>query len=405
MARFLIAWELGDGYGHIQSLLPLAQALRQRGHTATFALANQVKALAGLGAEWTVHTLATQATPDKALAQPASAPECWLGYGFGDAKVLSGNVTLWINLIRQLQPDVLIADYAPCAKLAALTQGLPQVNLGFAFWNPPLTQPLRSFREWEAVDENRILANELRVQAAINQVLQGLNVAGLPSLAHLWLNALTLITTPVEFDPHHALRSREIMLGPLVLPAPVDASAAQPIWPDADGIKVLGYLRAEHGPSMQHGIAALTALPVRALVHVAGLNEEQAHALSTPRVRITSAFLDFGAALPRADLMVSQGGANTTFRALLSGVPVFALPTHAEQYITAVRAHQQGLGGYALPDCTAEQVLHYLASCAQHQASLKAQAQQFAARYGGLAGSQQRLEIAVTKIEALLTDK
>ncbi len=403
MGRFLIAWELGDGYGHIQSLLPAAQALRRRGHTVMFALANQVKALAGLGAEWSVHTLATQTTPDKTLAQPASAPECWLGYGFGDASVLAGNVALWIDLIKQLGPDVLIADYAPCAKLAALTQGLPQVNLGYAFWNPPLTQPLRSFREWQAVDDNRILANELRIQAAINQVLQGLNVAGLPSLAHLWLNALTLITTPAEFDPHHALRSREIMLGPLILPLAPDPHAAPPAWPDADGIKVLGYLRAEHGPSMQHGIAALKALPICALVHVAGLDEQQARALSTPRVRITSAFLDFGAALPQADLMLSQGGANTTFRALLSGVPVFALPTHAEQYITAVRVHQQNLGGYALPDCTAGQMLHYIGSCVQHQAPLKAQAQQFAARYGGLAGSLRRLDIAVEKIETLVS--
>ncbi len=38
MARFLFAWELGGDYGHFARLLPVALALRARGHDVVFAV-------------------------------------------------------------------------------------------------------------------------------------------------------------------------------------------------------------------------------------------------------------------------------------------------------------------------------------------------------------------------------
>lgn len=37
MARILIAWELGEAFGHLARCLRLAQGLRQRGHTIVLA--------------------------------------------------------------------------------------------------------------------------------------------------------------------------------------------------------------------------------------------------------------------------------------------------------------------------------------------------------------------------------
>ena len=40
MPTILMGWEYGGGLGHAARLLPIARALRERGHTVTFAMKN-----------------------------------------------------------------------------------------------------------------------------------------------------------------------------------------------------------------------------------------------------------------------------------------------------------------------------------------------------------------------------
>ena len=49
MSRILYAWELGTGYGHLGSVLPLAVRLRARGHEVVFALRDLTHAERFLG--------------------------------------------------------------------------------------------------------------------------------------------------------------------------------------------------------------------------------------------------------------------------------------------------------------------------------------------------------------------
>ena len=43
MARVLVAWELGAGYGHIERIAPVAGRLRARGHTLAYAFRDLVR--------------------------------------------------------------------------------------------------------------------------------------------------------------------------------------------------------------------------------------------------------------------------------------------------------------------------------------------------------------------------
>ncbi len=49
MARILVAWELGAGYGHLYAFPRLAHALRERGHEVLFALRDLARAERVLG--------------------------------------------------------------------------------------------------------------------------------------------------------------------------------------------------------------------------------------------------------------------------------------------------------------------------------------------------------------------
>ena len=40
MARILLAWELGDGFGHVSRMLTIAEELRDRGHDCVFVVRN-----------------------------------------------------------------------------------------------------------------------------------------------------------------------------------------------------------------------------------------------------------------------------------------------------------------------------------------------------------------------------
>ncbi len=145
MRRFLLAWEFGDpGRGREQCAL--ARDLRDRGHAVVLAFAD----LASLGAESLEGIEWVQAPrlalPDSPNAAPVDASDLLLSLGFGDAPALAGVLTGWSALARTWRPDVLVADNAPTAMLAARLAGIPSVLVG----KNPLAAPSNGDPERDA---------------------------------------------------------------------------------------------------------------------------------------------------------------------------------------------------------------------------------------------------------------
>ena len=141
----LVVWEHGGNLGHLARLLPVAQALRERGHAVVFAVA-QPHAVAGTG-------VTIVQAPQVLLALPfttsATCPaDIWLRCGFASPPHAKVCVEQWLALFDRLQPAPVLVDASPVALYAAQFAGLPTVALGHGFELPPALAGL-NFAPWQ----------------------------------------------------------------------------------------------------------------------------------------------------------------------------------------------------------------------------------------------------------------
>ena len=119
MARFLLAWELGDGLGHVNRLLPLARALRDAGHETIWAIKDVVGGGRRLGSD-VGPIVAAPIRPQSGNTQPPlSLADILITMGFSQPDALKPMLRSWVDLLELVGPDVVLADYSPTALLAA----------------------------------------------------------------------------------------------------------------------------------------------------------------------------------------------------------------------------------------------------------------------------------------------
>lgn len=135
MARFALAWELHGGADHLSSLARLARSLVARGHQVDFILRDLGVASAALGelmqhphvALWPAPIWQQPSAP---LGQPTcNSVDHLMQEGYASPSGLLGLATGWRTILQALDPDLLVADHAPTALLAARGLRFPCVQL------------------------------------------------------------------------------------------------------------------------------------------------------------------------------------------------------------------------------------------------------------------------------------
>lgn len=170
MARFLLAWELGGGMGHVMRLAPIAHALHAQGHALHLVLRDLSGADAALGDLASSPRVTLWQAPMwlpqlRGLPAPAVYAELLFRAGYLDATRLLSLVRAWQALLDAIAPDLLLADHAPTALLAARDHGLP------ALWPEGDGEPLFAYLKAD--------------YPAIDAVLQQLAAAPCRTLAHV----------------------------------------------------------------------------------------------------------------------------------------------------------------------------------------------------------------------------
>lgn len=335
MSRILIAWELGANYGHLISGLGVAQALRERGHTVAFAVRDTRAAtelLSPAGFAFVQAPLSARKT--RLSRPPANFSEILLGEGYADPLGLLGQVRAWRSLLELIGPDVIVAEYAPTAMLAAQSVGVPCVALANGFSVPPPVSPLPSIRPWEKIPASRLAYADKAVEASISEVMKSVGSKHSPKLVELYQNALLCVFP--ELDPF-APREGADYIGPISsLPQAITVK-----WTENSRRRILAYLRPEVA-GFSSLMEALSAVDADKLCVIPGLQHEQASRLCNDRLRISTAPIAFDGLLNGADAFVSYGGSGSICQALRAGVPIVIVPCFIEQYLTAKRA--EGIG-------------------------------------------------------------
>ncbi|GAC1329190.1 MAG: glycosyltransferase [Candidatus Dormibacteria bacterium] len=327
------------GFGHINPLLPLAYALKERGHEVRWAVAAEfvahleklgfVTSAAGLGERerWREVREIVGADPD------GDGPPAGFGGPTGFA-TLFGRVSAprmaesLTAIVAAWRPDLFVHDMSELASaITATALGIPHVTHSWA---------------WSLAPET--------FQAAAVETAALWSAAGLPSRAdagvfqHLFLHPY----------PRGLAGSAEP--GPNL--QPIRPAAVVP----AVGESLPGWLASVEGavyvtlgtifnhPDTMVGLAQSLARLGRPVVITTGPRVAPGALGELPANCHVAQYIAQDAILPRCDLVVSHAGAGTFLGAAACGVPQVCVPQGADQFINAEAAVRSGMGIALMPD-------------------------------------------------------
>jgi UDP:flavonoid glycosyltransferase YjiC (YdhE family) len=394
LSKVFYAWELGANLGHMGAFLPLAKALRARGHEVHWAVARTKEAARLLHKEG-IHWVQAPTVRDQ---QPGHAPENYsailLHFGYADPEQLLGMVVAWRELLRLTKAEIVLADHAPTAILAARTLGLPVMLHGGGFTAPPKnTSPTPPLRPWQSLDKQLLLDNDAAVLQTMNGILAAYGRIPLATVSALFDVDESAILTFPELDPYPN-RPDGRYWG-----MASTSHGASPVWPQAEGPKVFAYVRPE-GAHWAWVLECLASVKGSVLVYAPGLPEEQRAKYANNRLYFSDSAVDIRQTANEADLGVMWGGGGVTAITFLqAGTPLLLLPEQIEPFLQGLRI--QALGAGLVCDLSASRAeLPALLTRVLMEASFRTNAVAFAKAYQGVT-QEGIVERMANRIEAI----
>jgi len=345
MASILYAWEFGANLGHIGTFLPIARELRDRGATVHWAVTHPHQAarlLPRAGFDW----LQAPTMPEQRReGPPLNYADILVRFGYADSNDLLGLVVAWREIMRLTGANVVLADHAPTAILAARILNIPVMLFGSGFFAPPQVRPTPNMRPWVAVAAEQLLAVDQLALASINAVLDRYGKTSLDCLARLFQVAEDSLLSFPELD-HYPARGPARYWG--MLPAAIAADSA---WPAVPGPHVFAYLRPET-PHLDAALQTLHGLAGSVLIYAPGLPAETMRRYAAPHLAFSPLPVDLNKVARRADAGLTYASAAATVAFLMAGKPVLMIPGHLEQFLFARRVEEMGAGLIQNPEQT-----------------------------------------------------
>jgi UDP:flavonoid glycosyltransferase YjiC (YdhE family) len=275
------------------------------------------------------------------------------------AEDLRAYVRAELELYKQLQPDLIVADYRLSASISAAVAGIPLVKVMNAYWSPSCAIPLPPPNH--GVWENMPLALRRTLFAAIRPLAHRVFCApvlnrirrehGLPTYSDFrrhWTDGTWCVYPDLtEFIPLHALPPHHFFMGPLVW-QPQSSPTALPerfgrerpgayvtLGGTGDGRRLETVLRVLLNADYD---VVLSGVPERTTAAFNNLPPQAAERLWTRKL------LNPESVLRRAQITVCHGGSGTVYQSLAAGVPVLCLPGNPDQSFVAEAVVRRNLG-------------------------------------------------------------
>ena len=324
-----MAWELGGGLGHAVRLAMLASRLAAQGHNVVVASPHAARFAAT-----EINPKSVRAVPqwpglarhNAAEFRAATFGDLLAGLLFERAEEVRERIVLWRSVFAETEADVVLADYAPGAVIAA--RGLlPVLNMGDSFYLPP--PELAAFpRLFKAPP----IYAEAEVVARLAPVLAGFGMPPVDRLPDILRADQTLLLNFPETDIYAESRKGGI-LGP-VQPMPRPGPAA--------GQGLFAYFRSAAGADAAL-LRGLAAARLGGTVVIPGLSPAAFSLLAAGGFSVRGGLADLTVELPRAAVLVTHGGAQTVAAGIAAAVPQVIVALDDEKRLLARRLADQGL--------------------------------------------------------------
>ena len=326
----LLAWELGEGLGHLPPLKAIALGLQPYGVRPVFALRDTVGTRATLKETGGVILQAPfwpNPKPPQVLSH--SYADILAGNGYGAAETARTLIAGWDVLIDQVKPDLVVCEHAPGAALAAFGR-VPVALVGNGFVVPPADGEAFAAYEPGRGEPGR----QGPVLRALQEAFAELNRAAPTSICEAFRGAFRGIYSYPELDTYGHVR-REPVLGPIELPpalTPLPATRQVFFYSTSElaMIDALSHSVMEIGP--------------QARVYFRGSPGARAAVLRSRGVRVDDEAPALAEVLPEASVVFSHGGTGFSNAALASGRPHIVYPRHYEARSTARELEALGCG-------------------------------------------------------------
>lgn len=283
-----------------------------------------------------------------------------------DTATLRAYVKDDLQVIREVDPDIIVGDFRLSLAVSARLAGKPYMGICNAYWSPYAKQrffpvPEHPCTKIFGVQFTQHIFNLARplIFAALalpwNRLLReyGLPTIGLDLRRIFTQGDQTLYADLPQLIPTSKLPASHHYIGPILwspfVPTPN-------WWKNLPDDKPVIYVTL--GSSGDTGLlpevfAALKELPITAIVATAGANNPA----DMPDNIFVANYLHGEAAANRASLVICNGGSPTTQQALAAGVPVLGIASNLDQYLNMVYMQQAGVGRLVRAGKTTRSVL------------------------------------------------
>jgi len=323
MARILFGWDNGLGTGYVDRLLTVADAMAADGHEPVFCIRDLITT-AGRLARVSYPVLQSpvaigQLDPITPNFVPGSFADLLGASNFNNETELTRLMLAWDILFQTIQPDLIVAEYAPVMALAAHGRHkLLAMGHGYILPPPELPQfPILDYTRSPFVAQEALLEVSRRVQAALGRP----QPTALPAVhggnAHV-------VTSYPEIDPYDRLRAQKAS-------GPLEAHAPLPLPREP---RFYAYLSADFR-QLRLVLEAMVNSRVPGSVYVKRITPALRQFLSERGVNVLLSAPPLEQAIAEASIVIHHGGIATTMAAMGLGRPQMLWPQVTDQFVTA----------------------------------------------------------------------
>lgn len=357
----MLAWELGANRGHVTPLAAIVRHLLAHGVRVTLAV-QRLDALRSMRpipdgvaiVQAPIWPALLVTAGFKAERAPASFGDILADLGLRDSGVVEFMVRAWDGLFASLDPDVVVAEFAPMAMLAARGR-IPVVAMGTGFSLPPCETDV--FPRLRNVEPHYV---EGRIVEAVNLGLARTKRPPLERLPQIMAADLRRPYSFAIFDPYQAHR-KEPLLAP-ILPAWSPARSGA-------GTEVFVYFSDIVGRP-EPLFDAVACLGSRGRFFMPNLPEPNARMLVAAGVNVESRPRTSTQIAQHSRLVVSHGGQGFVSMTLAAGLPQLVLAPDLEKRLVGTAVARLGVGRLmAWRDASADRIGEAIAALEDDEAT------------------------------------
>lgn len=326
--RVLLAWEGGAGRGHVATLKTIAEALNDEVFcdAALCRMEHASELIPHCDGVFQGARLSTNRSRRTAAGNPPVAT--WGDFlgdlNFWNPQFLIAQIKWWLDTIKSRKSQLVIADFAPCAQLAALIAGIPSVAVGTGYSVPP--SGLDRF-PMLLPEYTELVFQEDELLRAVNMALVHFGTKPLARLSDIYSASTAMPRTIARLDPYNSLR-RAPLLPPLNERLPR---------PDGSGNEIFFYF-SNNETENEALVDALIGLdlPMRGFIPRASTGVRELFA--DAGIKIETQAASFDEISRRSRLLLHSGQHGTLCMGLGMGLGQVAFPQHIEHLFHARRA-------------------------------------------------------------------